>query len=94
MTLMYEDLADHPFSRESIARESGEPDSTERAWSRWVDKAEALLGHDLDGNDVEMAGCGYSMDESYDKFGEGMTPEEYVALVKARDRYVGEFQGR
>jgi hypothetical protein len=91
---MYEDLADHPFSPENIARESGVPDRSELAWSRWVDKAEALLGHDLDGNDMDLAGCGYSMDESFDKFRDGMAPEAYVSLVRGRERYVGEFQGR
>lgn len=89
---MYADLSDHPFSPESVARESGEPDRSERAWLRWLDKAEKLLGHDLDGDDRNYAGCGYSMDESYEKFREGLSPEAYIALVKARDRYVGEYQ--
>lgn len=91
---MFDDLADHPFSKEGVARESGEPDASERAWMRWTEKAEALLKHDLDGRDVDEAGCGYSLDESYDKFSAGMSAEDYVALVKSRDRYVGEFQGR
>lgn len=91
---MFDDLSDHPFSSESVARESGAPDASERAWMRWIKKAEALLEHDLDGNDVDEAGCGYSLDESYDKFRAGMTAEDYVALVKGRNRYVGEFQGR
>lgn len=89
----YEDLADHPFSPESVARESDAPSASDRSWYRWVDKVEALFGHDLDGSDVDQAGCGYSMDEGYEEWSRGTSPEGYVSLVKSRDRYVGEDQG-
>jgi len=88
------ELSEHPFSNESIRRESGEPDRSERAWFRWAREAERLLGHDLDGSDVDGKGCGYSLDEAFDKFRAGTTPHAYAALVGSRDRYVGEWQGR
>lgn len=91
---MSQDLADHPFSRENIAYESGAPSSSERAYFRWCAKVEALLGHDLDGNDAAETGCGYSLDEACDIFDSGTSPEDYVEEIKARPRYLGEWQGR
>lgn len=45
------------------------------AWEKWADAAEALLGHGLDGDqDTD----GYSMDDAYDAFRLGWTPEEYA----------------
>lgn len=82
-----QDLADHPFSPENIARESGIPDQTERAWFRFAKECERLLGHDLDGNDTAGFDCGYSIDEAYDKWQAGYTPHAYVAMVVSRDRY-------
>lgn len=59
------DLSEHPFSAESIRRESSAFQSRrEIAWLRWIDIAERTIGHDLDGNDVAQAGCGYSLDEA------------------------------
>lgn len=84
---MLADLSDHPFSPQNIALESGAADRSERAWLRWIAQAETLIGHDLDGNDVKQAGCGYSLDEALDVFEAGSTPAEYVATVKARARY-------
>lgn len=82
-----QDLADHPFSRENIARESGVADQTVHAWFRFVKECERLLGHDLDGNDTAGFDCGYSLDEAYDKWQAGYTPHAYVAMVVSRDRY-------
>lgn len=87
------DLADHPFSPESISRESGASDQPERAWLRFCDECERLLGHDLDGNDAEAKGCGYSIDEAYEKWRAGHTAHAYVAMVVSRDRYHGEWEG-
>ncbi len=89
---MYADLNEHPFSPESVAFESGASDNSERKWLRWIDTAERLIGHDLDGNDVEQKGCGYSLDEAYDMFRKGTTPHAYVVTVGSRERYKGEFQ--
>jgi hypothetical protein len=88
------DLDDHPFSPASVAAESGAIDTSERAWMRWIDTAEKLIGHDMDGHDPGLSsGCGYSLDESYEKFRQGLSAEEWVALVRGRDRYVGAWDG-
>lgn len=84
------DLSNHPFSPESVARESGAPDKSERAWLRWVRDAERLLGHDLDGKDVDAQGCGYSLDEAHEFFRRGEAASVYVATVRNRSRYLGE----
>lgn len=84
---MYADLADHPFSRENIARESGIPDQTEAAWLRFVNECERLLGHSLDGDDTASFDCGYSIDEAYDKWQAGYAPQGYVAEIRKRERY-------
>lgn len=81
------DLADHPFSPEAVARESGAPDRSERAWLKWISDAERMIGHDLDGSDVKGAGCGYSLDEAFICFKRGEVPAIYVATVKNRQRY-------
>ncbi len=81
------ELSDHPFSAENIARESGASDKSEAAWFRWIDKAEKLIGHDLDGDDVGGVGCGYSWDEASDYFDRGVTPHAYVVMVGSRLRY-------
>ena len=82
-----QDLADHPFSAENIARESGIPDQTECSWLRFCAECERLLGHDLDGNDTAGFDCGYSIDEAHDKWQAGYAASAYVAMVVGRDRY-------
>lgn len=94
---MPQDLADHPFSPESIAFESGAPSKSEAAWYRWAGEVERLLGHDLDGNDVEINGTpgeGYSIDEALDRFEAGASPHAYVAMVTSRERYRPRAGGR
>lgn len=81
-------LNEHPFSPISVARESGMSDRSERAWLKWAAEAECLLGHDLDGNDVNGAGCGYSIDEAYDAWVRGKTVHAYVSTVTNRNRYM------
>ncbi len=73
-------------SSENVARESGR-DQGNANWLRRCNQAELLLGHDLDGNDVDQAGCGYSLDEAYDVFRKGTLASLYVITFKARDRY-------
>jgi len=70
-----------------LPEKSGEPDRTESAWLQWVSVAEGLLGHDLDGNDVNAAGCGYSLDEAHERFNAGMSPSQYASTVRSRARY-------
>lgn len=81
------DLADHPFSPESVARESGALDAGDRAWLAFVRECERQLGHDLDGNDVDGTGCGYSLDEAYVCWERGEVPSVYVSTVRNRARY-------
>lgn len=90
-----QDLADHPFSAENIAREGGATDHSERAWIKFANECERLLGHDLDGNDpdafdpTKTGGDGYSIDEAREAFERGKTPHAYVAMVGSRERYRG-----
>ncbi|GAA5666016.1 hypothetical protein Brsp07_04525 [Brucella sp. NBRC 14130] len=83
------DLSDHPFSPENIAYELGGSDKSERAWLRWCGDAERLLGHSLDGADVDGKGEGYSIDEAFERFERGESASAYVAMVKDRPRYRG-----
>lgn len=89
---MTADLNDHPFSPQSVAAESGSTDHTERAWSRFYDECERLLGHSLDGCDdftarANNVGCGYSIDEAYLSFEAADSAAQYVAMVQRRERY-------
>lgn len=58
------------------------------AWERWFDRAEKMLGFDLDGDDSEaarLAGTsdGYSVDGAYDAWRRGDSVEKHVADVRA-----------
>lgn len=87
------DLADHPFSPQSIAYEGGASSKSDRAWEAWCASAERLLGHSLDGCDVAGMGYGegegYSLDEAYDVWQAGKSAHAYVATVTSRERYRG-----
>ncbi len=91
-----QDLADHPFSAENIAYESGSyTPRDERKWLAFANECERLLGHDLDGNDpdafdaTKTGGDGYSIDEAIEAFERGTTAHAYVAMVTSRERYRG-----
>lgn len=48
-------------------------------FEKWAIKVEAILGHDLDGDqDTD----GYSIDFAFDAFNNGLTPKAYAASVK------------
>lgn len=83
---MFTDLTDHPFHPANVAAELGDNPSEQR-WLDWARRAERLLGHDLDGNDPNCGGDGYSLDEASDFYGLGWTPEDYVREVQSRGRY-------
>lgn len=51
----------------------------ERAWLRWIEKAERILGRDIDGDE----GDGFSLDSAYNAESNGLTPEQYVIEVRA-----------
>lgn len=48
-------------------------------WDFWIEAAEQLAGHELDGDDDVD---GYSLDAAHDAFERGITPEAYVASIK------------
>lgn len=88
------DLADHPFSPENIAYESGVfSTASDEAWERWAAEVERLLGHSLDGNDpdsfdpAKTGGDGYSIDEAFNRFSQGASAHAYYAQIVVRDRY-------
>lgn len=54
----------------------------EASWFKWLRDAEALFGHDLDGDETEAGTDGYSLDSAYDAWGAGVT----VAAYHAGDR--------
>lgn len=56
----------------------------ERGWLKWVPAVEALLGHDLDG---DQRVDGYSMDYAFELFESGLTPAEAAAKIE-RDKAV------
>ncbi|MEJ7804612.1 MAG: DUF2761 domain-containing protein [Telluria sp.] len=58
-------------------------------WERWAALAEALLGHDLDGDDSAEAiangkSDGYSMDTAFEAWERGESAEQHVAQIRAR----------
>lgn len=81
------DLSNHPFSVENVAREIGCSDS-DTEWERFYDEVERLLGHDLDGNDINGVGDGYSIDEACIAWQAGSSAHAFVAMVSSRDRYL------
>jgi len=71
-----DDLNDHPFAVHMATESAG---LKKDDWEYWAEKAEALAGHDLDGNQETD---GYSIDFAYDAYKAGQTPEDYVASIE------------
>lgn len=69
------------MSPEFIAAESY-VSPRERAWLRWTEAVERLLGHSLDGDQQRD---GYSLDYAYDAFDAGDTPAQYFADIVRRE---------
>jgi hypothetical protein len=44
----------------------------------WVEKVEKVVGHDLDGDKDED---GYSLDDAFDCYEKGISPEYYIRKV-------------
>lgn len=57
--------------------ETTEP-ARSREWHEWIEKAERLAGHSLDGDEATN---GYSMDGAHAAWQSWMTPEKYVARI-------------
>lgn len=58
-------------------------------WDRWFAAAEKAVGHDLDGDDSDIARAagtadGYSVDGAYDAWRAGMTVAQYAQQVAER----------
>ena len=83
---------DHPFMAFAM-QESAQLDSCDE-WLAWVQRAEAAIGHDLDGDEsapARVAGKsdGYSLDGAYDAFCAGATVDAYVRATKSNPAYRG-----
>ncbi|RYF49326.1 MAG: hypothetical protein EOO38_08175 [Cytophagaceae bacterium] len=55
----------------------------EQHWYSWIKEAEKLAGHSLDGDNSHdnPNPDGYSMDEAYESWETGCTPEQYVNSI-------------
>jgi hypothetical protein len=53
-------------------------------WDRWIEEAEALAGHSLDGD--EPSGDGYSLDSAHYAYEAGYSPAEYVEQAACTPR--------
>lgn len=51
------------------------------AWDHWIDEAERVAGHSLDG---DQRADGYSMDSAYRAWLNGRSPARYVASRPTR----------
>lgn len=80
------DLANHPFSNESIRQESEETPS-QIGFEKYVLVVEHHLGHTIDGDDVGQTGCGYSLDECLVKWNGRVLSTDYVNEIRGRSRY-------
>jgi hypothetical protein len=47
------------------------------AWEKWIEKAEKLAGHHLDG---DQSVDGYSLDGAFEAWKGGLSPEVYTVL--------------
>ncbi len=75
------------FTREQRAERTQEW----RSWRVWILKAEAAIGHDLDGDqDTD----GYSFEFAREAFERRQTPAQYVARVRANPAYSGNWRER
>ncbi len=48
-------------------------------WERWIDAVESILGHSADG---DSAADGYSLDEFYDTWKQGVSPDAAAAGIR------------
>ena len=81
---------DHAFM-DFAASESAQLES-DAAWLAWVRRAEAILGHDLDGDNSansRAAGTadGYSLDDAYDAYLRHERADDYARAVKSDPAY-------
>lgn len=49
------------------------------AWEHWINAVEAILGHSADG---DGAADGYSLDEFYDRWNQGWSPDVAAAGIR------------
>ena len=78
-----------------LERASEDGSKSERAWLRWVDAVEVILGHDLDGNQSLKHGPddGFCIDYALEAFERGETAAQHASTIKARPAYA-EFLAR
>lgn len=53
----------------------------DRAWDRFVNKVEKLVGREIDGDE----GDGVALEYAYDAFRKGLTPDQYVRATRAAE---------
>lgn len=75
---------EHPFM-DFVAAEN-HVSAGDRAWDKWINRAEALLGFELDANEETD---GYSIDGAYAAFKAETTPQEYADEVRANLKRLG-----
>lgn len=51
------------------------------AWEHWIDAVESILGHSADG---DSGADGYSLDEFYDSWKQGLSPAEAASGIRIR----------
>lgn len=51
----------------------------EKAWLRWIDELESVVGHNLDGTQWID---GYSLDHSYKMWEDGLNPQAAAEVIK------------
>ncbi|AXH72670.1 MAG: 30S ribosomal protein S21 [Caudoviricetes sp.] len=79
------DLESHPFSMESIQQESDQFNND--GSTKYIDTVERILGHSVDGDDVNGKGVGYSLDECIEKFNNKVPARSYANEIIKRPRY-------
>lgn len=55
-------------------------------WERWIDTVESILGHCADG---DSAADGYSLDEFYGSWKQGLAPAQAAAGIRSAGMSVG-----
>lgn len=92
------DATDLEIARREHDYEMGGESQSDRAWSRWYDRAAATItangwntdrSRGLDGSEIPGDDDGYSIDGAYDAFEARWSVERYIAHVATRRAELG-----
>lgn len=75
---------EHPFM--DFVRGENHVSAADRAWDKWINRAEGLLGFELDGDEARD---GYSIDGAYAEFKAGLPAAGYAVMVRANLKRLG-----